>query len=71
MNTFAAMGLGAVIALSPLAAMAQSDGPMQVAQAAPRRPRRTPAEAGRTAGICAIAATRTRNKQGRGQNICE
>jgi hypothetical protein len=34
-NTFAAIGLGAVIALSPLAAMAQSDGPMQVAQAAP------------------------------------
>lgn len=36
MNTFAAIGLGAVIALSPLAAMAQSDGPgqlMQVAQA--------------------------------------
>jgi hypothetical protein len=34
---FAAIGLGAVIALSPLAAMAQADGtqPMQVAQAAP------------------------------------
>jgi hypothetical protein len=33
---FAAMGLGVLIALSPLAAMAQSDGaagPMQVAQA--------------------------------------
>src|SRR5271154_949392 len=33
---FAAMGLGALVALSPLAAMAQSDGttePMQVAQA--------------------------------------
>jgi hypothetical protein len=34
-NTFAAIGLGAVIALSPLAAIAQPDGsaqPMQVAQ---------------------------------------
>ena len=37
-NTFVAIGLGAVIALSPLAAMAQSDGPMQVAQAAPATP---------------------------------
>jgi hypothetical protein len=37
-NTLAAIGLGAVIALSPLAAMAQTDGsaqPIQVAQAAP------------------------------------
>jgi hypothetical protein len=36
MKTFAAIGFGAVIAFSPLAAMAQSDGtpaPMQVAQA--------------------------------------
>jgi len=37
-NTFVAIGLGAVIALSPLVAMAQSDGPMQVAQAAPATP---------------------------------
>jgi hypothetical protein len=37
MKTFAAIGFGAVFALSPLAGMAQSDGtqPMQVAQAAP------------------------------------
>ena len=37
-NTFAAIGLGALVALSPLAAIAQTDGaaqPMQVAQAAP------------------------------------
>jgi hypothetical protein len=37
-NKFAAIGLGAVIALSPLTAIAQSDGPaqpMQLAQAAP------------------------------------
>ena len=37
-KTFVAIGLGAVIALSPLAAMAQSEGPaqpIQVAQAAP------------------------------------
>jgi hypothetical protein len=38
MNTFGAIGLGAVVALSPLAAVAQSvtpAQPMQVAQAAP------------------------------------
>ncbi len=37
-NTFVAVGLGALVALSPLAAIAQTDGaaqPMQVAQAAP------------------------------------
>jgi hypothetical protein len=37
-KTFVGIGLGALIGLSPLAAMAQSDGsaqPMQVAQAAP------------------------------------
>jgi hypothetical protein len=38
-NTFVAIGLGTVIALSPLAAIAQTDGqPMQVAQAAPATP---------------------------------
>jgi hypothetical protein len=38
---FAAMGFGALIALSPLAAIAQTDGaaqPMQMAQAAPAAP---------------------------------
>ena len=37
-NMFAAFGLGALVALLPLAALAQTDGtaqPMQVAQAAP------------------------------------
>ena len=38
MNTFAAISIGALVGLSPLAAMAQSDGsaqPMLLAQAAP------------------------------------
>lgn len=37
-KTFAAISIGALVGLSPLAAMAQSDGsaqPMQLAQAAP------------------------------------
>jgi hypothetical protein len=40
-NTFVAIGFGALVALSPLAAIAQTDGaaqPMQVAQAAPATP---------------------------------
>ena len=37
MNTFAAIAVGALMALSPLAALAQTDGqaPIQMAQAAP------------------------------------
>ena len=41
MNTFVAIGLGAVIVFSPLAAMAQSEGspqPLQVAQAGTAHP---------------------------------
>jgi hypothetical protein len=49
-NTFVAIGLGAVIALSPLAAMAQSDGPMQVAQAAPATPNSAHAGGGGSQG---------------------
>ena len=46
-NTFVAIGFGALIALSPLAAIAQTDGaaqPMQVAQAAPATPNSAHAE---------------------------
>jgi len=48
MKEFAAIGLGALVALSPLAALAQSDGagqPMQVAQATA-----APANSGHAAG---------------------
>jgi hypothetical protein len=45
MNTFVAIAFGAVIVFSPLAAMAQSEGPAepeQVAQAAPAAAPETP-----------------------------
>lgn len=43
MKTFAAIGLGVVIALSPLAAMAQTEGPAQTEQLAQAAPAAAPA----------------------------
>ena len=46
MKTFVAISLGAFIGLSPLAAMAQSDGPAQPMQLAQAAPAATSAHAG-------------------------